>query len=266
MNLIEILILAIVQGITEWLPISSSGHLVLIQQFNPEWQDVPMLFDVILHIGTLFVVLMVFRKDITKILQAVAKLNFKTEEGKLALYITVGSIPTAVIGFLFKDLFESFFSNLLAVGVAFIMSGCILYASKLTSDKNKSINYFDALLIGTAQGIALIPGVSRSGITISTGLLRRVKKEKAFQYSFLLYIPAVIGAAIGTSVTEWKSLAATEIDVFSMFFGLIITVIVGYLFLKLLFKMVIKEKFHVLAYYCWTLGLIIILNRILTSF
>jgi undecaprenyl-diphosphatase len=264
MNLIEIIILAIVQGITEWLPISSSGHLAILQQL---WGlNVPVFFDVTLHIGTLISVLVFFQRDITKILKAVARLDFKTEEGKLAALIFVGSIPTAVIGFLFKERFESFFSNLLAVGVAFIVTGCILYASKLSRDRNKSINYFDALLIGTAQGIALIPGVSRSGITISTGLLRSVKKEKAFQYSFLLYIPAVIGAAIGTSVTEWKSLAATEINVLSIVFGLVITAIVGYVFLKLLFKVVVKEKFHVFAYYCWTLGLIIIFTRILTIF
>jgi len=264
MNIIEVIILAIVQGVTEWLPVSSSGHLVILQQL---WGlNVPVFFDVTLHVGTLIAVLVFFWKDIAKILEAVARLDFETEEGKLALYVIAGSIPTAVIGFLFQDWFEPFFSNLLAVGLAFIGTGCILYASKLTRDRNKPINYFDALLIGTAQGIALIPGVSRSGITISTGLLRRVKKEKAFQYSFLLYIPAVIGAAIATGVKEWKNLAAAELDVFSMVLGLVITAIVGYIFLKLLFKVVVKEKLHVFAYYCWTLGLIIVLTQILTTF
>jgi len=264
MNLIEVFILAIVQGITEWLPISSSGHLVIVQQLFG--LNVPVFFDVTLHVGTLVVALVFFRRDLTKIIKAVVQLNFETEEGKLAALIVTGSIPTAVIGFLFKDLFESFFSNPLAVGGAFMVTGCILYASKLAQDRSKSVNYSDALLVGTAQGIALVPGVSRSGITISTGLLRRVKKEKAFQYSFLLYIPAVIGAAIGTGVTEWKSLAAADVDVFSIVFGLVITTIVGYIFLKLLFKVVIKEKFHMFAYYCWALGLIIILTQISKTF
>jgi len=267
MNLIEIIILAIVQGITEWLPISSSGHLTILQQL---WNlNVPVLFDVTLHIGTLIATLIFFHRHVANILKTIVRLDFKTEEGKLAALILIGSIPTAVIGFLFKERFESFFSNLLAVGVAFIVTGCILYASKLAPNRKKSINYFDALLIGTAQGIALIPGISRSGTTISIGLLRRIEKEKAFQYSFLLYIPAVIGAAIGTSVTEWKSLAAAEIDALSIVLCLIITATVGYIFLKLLFKVIVKEKFHVFAYYCWTLGLIIILTRItriLTTF
>jgi len=264
MNFIEVFILAIIQGITEWLPISSSGHLVIVQQL---WSlNVPVFFDVALHVGTLIAVLVFLRREVANILKAVARLDFKTEEGKLAKLIIVGSVPTAVLGFLFQDLFESFFSNLLAVGVAFMVTGCILYASKLAHNKNKSINYFDALLIGTAQGIALIPGVSRSGITISTGLLRRVKKEKAIQYSFLLYIPAVIGATIGTSLTEWKNLAVTEVIVFSIVFGLLVTAIVGYVFLKLLFKVVVKEKFHVFAFYCWAIGLLIILTRIFTTF
>jgi len=264
MNLIEAFILALVQGITEWLPISSSGHLVIVQQFFD--LNVPVFFDVTLHVGTLIVVLVFLRRDVANIIKAVVRLDFKTEEGKLATLVFIGSIPTAVIGFLFRDLFESFFSNLLAVGVAFMVTGCILFASKLTRERNKSINYFDALLIGTAQGIALIPGISRSGTTISTGLLREVKKEKAFQYSFLLYIPAVIGATIGTSVTEWNKLAAAEVDVLSIVFGLVTTAIVGYIFLKLLFKVVVREKFHMFAYYCWALGLIIIFARILTIF
>jgi len=263
MNLIEVIILAIVQGITEWLPISSSGHLVIFQQL---WNlNVPVFFDVTLHVGTLIAVLVFLRRDVANILKAVIRLDFKTEEGKLAKLIIIGIIPTAVIGFLFQDLFESFFSNLFAVGIAFMVTGCILYASKRAKPQNKSINYLDAILIGTAQGIALIPGVSRSGITISTGLLRRVKKEKAFQYSFLLYIPAVIGATIGTSVKEWQNLATAEVEVFSIVFGLVVTAIVGYIFLKLLFKVIAKEKFHVFAYYCWTVGLLIILTRIYTT-
>jgi undecaprenyl-diphosphatase len=264
MNLIQVLILAIVQGITEWLPISSSGHLVLVQQYFGI--NVPVLFDVILHIGSLLVVIVAFWKDITKILKAVAQSNFKTEEGKLALFIIVGSIPTAIIGFLFKDLFKSFFSNLSAVGFAFLGTGLILYFSNLPKNKNKPINYLDALFIGAAQGIALIPGISRSGATISTGLLRRVKKEKAYQYSFLLFIPAMIGATIETSASEWQSLATADIDGISILLGLLVTMIVGYIFLKLLFKIVVKERFQIFAYYCWALGLLIILTQILTIY
>jgi len=258
MKLIEVILLALIQSITEWLPISSSGHLAVAQQL---WGlNVPVFFDVILHVGTLVALLVFLRKDATNILKSIAKLDFSTEEGKLVPLILVGIVPTAVIGFVFQKQFESFFSNLLAVGVAFIVTGCILYASKLARERNKSVNFFDALLTGTAQGIALIPGISRSGITISTGLLRKVKKEKALQYSFLLYIPAVLGATVGTGVTEWNSLATTDVDALSIVFGVVLTTIVGYVFLKLLFKVVVKGKFHVFAYYCWALGLIILVK------
>jgi undecaprenyl-diphosphatase len=262
MDIIEILILALIQGVTEWLPISSSGHLVIAQKYLG--LDVPVLFDVLLHVGTLLVVIIAFRRDIIKILGAAVRLDFKAEEGKLALYIIMGSIATAVIGLLFEETMESLFSNPLVVGYAFIATGVILHLSKLPKNKNRLVNYIDALLIGTAQGIALIPGVSRSGATISTGLLRRVKKEKALQYSFLLFIPAVIGAIFGTSINDWHNLAASDIDIASIAFGVIVTMVVGYISLRLVRKTIMKEKFHFFAYYCLALGFLIILAHILT--
>jgi undecaprenyl-diphosphatase len=260
MTPIEVLILAIIQGITEWLPISSSGHLALAQQYFG--LNVPVLFDILLHLGTLPVVLMVFRKDVKKILKALSQLNFKTEEGKLALYIVVGSVPTAIIGFLFEDTVKSFFSDVSVIGLALIINGCILYVLKLQKNKNRLLNSLDALFIGTAQGIALIPGISRSGATISTGLLRRVKKEKAFQYSFLLFIPAVIGATLAEGVKEWHNLAAADIDIASIALGLIATSVVSYIFLRLLRRIVVNERLHLFAYYCWALGFLIILIQI----
>jgi undecaprenyl-diphosphatase len=261
MNLLEVIILAIVQGITEWLPISSSGHLVLVQQYLGITASV--FFDVILHLGTLLAVLVSFRKDIQEILRAVFQSGFKTEQGKLGLYIIVGSIPTAIIGFLFQATFETFFSNLLVVGFAFIGTGVLLYLSKLQKNRNSDLNYARALLIGTAQGVALIPGISRSGSTISTGLLLKMKKEKAFQFSFLLFIPAVIGAALAEGVNEWNSSSVTYIDLTTVFLGIFITSLVSYFFLKLLLKVIVKEKFHWFAYYCWALGFLIIIGQII---
>lgn len=260
MDIIEILILAIIQGITEWFPISSSGHLAIAQKYLG--LDVPVLFDVILHLGTLLVVIVAFRKDIIIILKAAVRLDFKAEEGKLALYVIVGSIATAAIGLLFEETMKSLFSNLLAVGYAFIATGVILYFSKLPKNRNRLVNHIDALLMGTAQGVALIPGISRSGATISTGLLRRVKKEKAFQFSFLLFIPAVIGAILRTSVKDWRCLAAADVDVASIAFGVIVTMVVGYVSLGLLRKTIMKDKFHFFAYYCLALGLLIVLAHI----
>lgn len=261
--MIEILILAVIQGITEWLPISSSGHLVVAQKYMH--LTLPVFFDVILHVGSLLVVLIVFRSEIFKILRAVAHLDFKSEEGKLALLIILGSIPTTIIGFVFKATFESFFSNLLAVGIAFLIMGVFLFISESGRNQNRQLNHLDAVLIGVAQGVALIPGISRSGITITTGLLRKVEKQTAFTFSFLLFIPAVLGATIGKAL-EATNLAVADLSYVSILFGLAITVVVGYFSLKLLLKIVLRGRFHLFAYYCWALGLIVVLTQVLETF
>jgi len=221
-------------------------------------EELPLIFDVMLHVGTLCAVVLMFWRDIVEILKALVRLDFKTEEGKLALYIAVGSVPTAFIGLLFHDIFESFFYNLFAVGIALLITGSFLYVSERRKN-GEELGLFDSLLIGIAQGISIIPGISRSGATITTGLLRKVEKEKAFRYSFLLSIPAIIGA----SVTESMRVNMDNIDVAVMFLGVVTSMIVGYVSLKLLLKVVLKEKFHLFAYYCWTVGVIVILSQVL---
>ena len=254
-TLIEVVILAVVQGLTEWLPVSSSGHLVITQKLlgvNP-----PLIFDVMLHVGTLMVVLTVFRKDILEIIKAFVRRDFETEEGKLALFIVVGSVPIAIIGFVFYDFLKSLFSNLPAVGLALLITGCVLFFSEKRIG-NRKIGILDSLLIGLAQGVTIIPGISRSGVTVATGLLRRVDKATAFKYSFLLSVPAVLGA----TVMESRELAVANVDMIPLFLGAIISMIVGYASLKLLQKIVMNEKFHLFAYYCWTAGLAIVLFTI----
>jgi len=230
--------------------------------------SLPVLFDVALHLGSLLVVLTVFRGEVLRILRAVARFDLKSEEGRLALYVVLGSIATAVVGFLFRDLFESFFSNLWAVGAAFIITGTfysflVIFDSR--RNQNKQLNYLDAVLMGVAQGIALIPGVSRSGVTITTGLLRKVDKQSVFTFSFLLFMPAVVGATILTAV-ETRNLAATDIDITTVFSGLTVTVIVGYFSLKLLRRILLKGIFHLFTLYCWVAGFIVILTQILGIF
>jgi undecaprenyl-diphosphatase len=250
-KLIDIFILAIIQGVTEWLPVSSSGHLVIAQEYLG--LKLPLIFDVALHAGTLGVVLAMFRRDLTKIFKALFRLDFRAKEGKLALFIAVGSVPTALTGFLFRDALESLFYNPLAVGIALLTTGLFLYASK-SRRSDKELDYLDSLLIGVAQGIAIIPGVSRSGVTIAVALLRGVRKETAFTYSFLLSIPAVIGATI----TESRGLAVGGMDVVAVLFGALVSMIVGYVSLKLLLRIVMKGRLHLFAYYCWIVGAIII--------
>ncbi len=262
-TLLEILVLAIIQGVTEWLPISSSGHLVIVQEYLG--LGLPVLFDVVLHLGSLLVVLFVFWKDVLRILRAVARLDFKSQDGKLGLYVMVGSIATAAVGLVFRDVFESFFHNLYAVGVAFIATGCfysLLYAYRRSDSQNRPLNAVDAVAIGVAQGIALIPGVSRSGSTITTGLLLKVEKEVALRFSFLLFIPAVIGATV-LSVIDSDGLFATVVDPVSLLVGLAVTVLVGYVALRLLLRIVVKGRLYLFAFYCWAVGSAVLLAQVL---
>jgi len=255
LTLIEILILAVIQGLTEWLPVSSSGHLVITQKVLG--LNLPLIYSVMLHVGTLIVVLTVFRKDILDIIKALVKRDFETEEGKLALFIAVGSVPIAIVGFVFYDFFKSLFSNLLAVGLALLITGWVLFFSEKRIG-NRKMGILDSLLIGLAQGVTIIPGISRSGVTVATGLLRRVDKAIAFKYSFLLSVPAVLGA----TVMESRELVVINVNMVPLFLGAIISMIVGYVSLKLLQKIVMNEKIHLFAYYCWTVGLAITLFTI----
>jgi undecaprenyl-diphosphatase len=208
------------------------------------------------------VVFAVFWKEILGILKALVRLEFETEEGKFALFIAVGSVPTALIGYFFHDILESFFYNVFVVGVALVINGFILLISERRGD-GKDLGYLDSLLVGVAQGIAIIPGISRSGFTISTGLLRKVERKTAFTYSFLLSIPAVVGAAISESARALalNELGASGVETVTMLFGIVVSMIVGYVSLKLLQRLVMRHRFHLFAFYCWLAGAAIILHR-----
>jgi len=251
-QLIKTIILGIIQGLTEWLPISSTGHLKLAEYFLD--LKAPILFDVILHIGTLIVVLFFFRKDIKNILSALVRLDFKTENGKLIPLIIVGTIPTALIGVIFGDYIETTFESIQPIAIAFLICGIMLYSSKAGKEKADSIGYLTALMIGTAQGIAIIPGISRSGTTIAVALLSGVKREKAFKFSFLLSIPAILGALGLTVYKQFDELATAGLGWIEILAGTVLAMLVGYLALELLWKVLAKKKFHLFAFYCWLFG------------
>jgi len=250
-SFIEAVFLGIVQGITEWLPVSSSGHLVIVQElFNMQQ---PLVFDILLHFGTLLVIFMVFWRDIIKVLQAIFRLHFRGEYGKLAIYILIGSVATAVIGIIFRDLFASFFASIRAVSIALLVTGTLLYLTKSYEKRPgaKKITPMDSIIMGIAQGIAIIPGVSRSGATISAGLLRGIRKEKLITFSFLLSIPAIIGALI----MEFDASLINQ-NLFPYIIGTLTATIIGYFSLKFLIKIILKNRFHVFSYYCFIVGIV----------
>jgi undecaprenyl-diphosphatase len=219
---------------------------------------VPLLFDVTLHLGTLIVTLLFFRKDVKNILIALGKGDFKSENGKLIPLIAVGTLPTALIGLVFGNVMDAYFSGFLALGGGFIAGGVALYWSKFGKERKNDITYINALLIGTAQGLAIIPSLSRSGMTITVALLLGINREKSFKFSFLLSIPAVVGA-LGLTFYEQRDLLTlagiglTEISV-----GILVTILLSFLALTLLRRTLAKRKFHLFAFYCLILGALLI--------
>jgi undecaprenyl-diphosphatase len=256
MDPIQAIILGFIQGVTEWLPISSTGHLRIAEQFLG--LTVPLLFDVTLHVGTLIIILLFFRKDIKIILAALVKGDFKSENGKLIPLIIVGTIPTALIGAFFSNVIEANFSNFLPIAGAFLTCGVVLYFSKTGQERKENITYMAALAIGTAQGIALIPGISRSGLTIAIALLLGIKREKAFTFSFLLSVPAVIGALGLTLYEQHETLTLVGVGLTEILVGIAVSLVVSYFALKLLWKALAGKKFYLFAFYCWLLSAVLL--------
>ncbi len=252
MDVLQSIILGFIQGITEWLPISSTGHLRIAEHYFG--LAVPALFDVLLHVGTLVVTLVYFRKDILRVLRALARLDFKSEDGLLIPLIIIGTIPTVIIGFLYGNELDTALSTILALGVGFLVSGAVLYLSKFGKENRLGITYVDALIIGIMQGLAVIPSISRSGFTIATALLLGIKREKAFKFSFLLSIPSILGALGLTLYQQEAELATAGVGLIEIVAGVLVSIIVGFFALKLLWRTIADKKFYLFAFYCLVLG------------
>ncbi|MBU0898737.1 MAG: undecaprenyl-diphosphate phosphatase [Nanoarchaeota archaeon] len=251
MDIFSSVVLGIVQGITEWLPISSSGHLAIFEKLFSIRPDA--FFNIMLHFATLLVVFFVFRKEIYGIAKAVVKLDFKGENGKMFLFLIVGSIPIAIAGFLFEEIIYSLFSNIILVGFALIFTGTIIYLSKF-SVKKLGLDSKRSFAVGLFQALALIPGVSRSGSTVSSALLMGIEREKAVVFSMLLSIPAILGATMFLMTKNTIAIIQPELIA-----GMIVSLVVGYFSLKFLIKTILDKKFYLFSVYCWIVGLIVIL-------
>jgi undecaprenyl-diphosphatase len=259
---LESVALGILQGLTEFLPISSSGHLVLGENLLKVKLNA-ISFDVFLHFGTLLSVVIVFRKTIWGMIKAVmekAGVSFSkynpastSENWNLFLLIILGSIPAGVLGILFKDIVEKSFSSPHFVSIMLLLTGAVLFLTKFFQKKEGQIKFSDAFLIGIAQAIAMLPGISRSGLTISTGIFRGIKREKAVEFSFLLSLPAVLGA----SILKLKDMLSQSHPSFNLWFYLIGTVfafLFGYLAIKFLLNVIKKGRFEFFGYYCFLIG------------
>ena len=261
-DIFQAIILGIVQGITEFLPVSSSGHLVFLQSLFG-LREPPIFFDVMLHLGTLFAVVVYFWKDILEVIQGIRiafKGRGKGQQGiRLLLWIILATIPAGLMGFLFKDWFESFFSQPRLVGGMLLITGLFLWVTRWTKKEGRDImkmRWFDSVLIGIAQGMAIIPGISRSGATISTGLLTGLDRELSAKFSFLLSIPAILGA----TVLEVEKMGTIQ-ELGIVLLGTVAAFGIGLLSLTFLFKINMIRKISIFSYYCWIIGLAIIIIK-----
>ncbi len=247
MDIIQSIILGIIQGITEFLPVSSSGHLALLHNY---FGEINIGFDVAIHFATLLAIFVYFFRDVVKIVVGFFSFNTKNENFKIAIYLIIASIPAGIFGYFIKDLIDGFSGNLLVLGFGFLLSGMFLMAASRINNKNNKIKSGNAFIIGIAQALAIFPGISRSGSTVSTGVLCGISKEKAIRFSFLLAVPAIIGA----NILKFKEISLINAGnlVAGSFFAFIFGLVSIFLFMK---KIKIKS-FKWLAFYCWLLALI----------
>src|SRR3989338_7192777 len=244
---LQLITLSILQGITEWFPVSSSGHLAIFQNF---FGFQSLSFDIFLHLASIIAVVFVLKKEIINILNIKDRKNLK-----YLFLIILGTIPAGIIGLFFKTQIESFFSNLYYLGIFFIISGMLVYSTKFSKTREKKINFVDSLFIGIFQAIAILPGISRIGATISSGIFRGLKREEAVKFSFLLAIPVILGA----SLLELKDLAFSDISYQMLILSFTITLIVSIFTIKLLLKIVKSDKFYLFGIYNFVIGVLVLL-------
>ncbi len=256
MDILQSITLGLIQGTTEWLPISSTGHLRVAELFFG--LTVPLLFDVLLHAGTLLVILIYFRVAVKNVLVSLWHRDFHSQDGKLILPIIIGSIPTAIIAVAIGDQLDVYFSSLVWLGVWFIVSGLLLLSSKFGKERTDTISPTVAFIVGAMQGLAIIPSASRSGFTIAAMLLLGIKREVAFKFSFLLSIPAVIGAVGLTLYQEQGALAAAGINSLEIGAALVVAVAISFAALKILEKSLAAKKFYLFSIYCFGIGAVML--------
>ena len=249
MTVTQAAILGLVQGLTEFLPISSSGHLVIAQHFL-HINEGGLFFDILLHCGTLAAVVAAYWQDLLHLL--------KKPFQKYTYLIIMGTIPTGIIGLAFKDTFEKLFSSVTTVGYMLLITGIILMIAEFISRtmmNSTKFNYWQSFIIGIGQGMAITPGISRSGTTIAVGLLVGLERIEAARFSFLLSIPAILGASVieAKDIVWTQSLGSDLILPYAV--GVIVAAVSGYLAIKLLLDILNRGKLYYFSFYCWLLGL-----------
>jgi undecaprenyl-diphosphatase len=273
MDIIQAIIIGLVQGLTEFLPVSSSAHLIFAQQALGV-ADVGLAFDVLLHVGTLVAVIVYFFNDIVNMIKGfllslvdLKNGNFmgelkKDPYKKLAWLTILATIPIGIVGVLFNDIVESMFMGLTVPAFLLLITGCLLYVSQRMNTGKidvRNITLKEALIMGCGQALAILPGLSRSGTTIAAGLFAGLDKEFAAKFSFILSIPAILGAA----VFQLKDLSGGSVEIGACIAGFIVAAISGYLAISFLLKIVREKSLDIFAYYCWIVGIIVLVGSLI---
>jgi undecaprenyl-diphosphatase len=280
MEVIKAIFMGFIQGLTEFLPVSSSGHLAITSQLLNVQLDEGVVFELLLHFGTLVAVFIVFWKDIVELVkdgfiivgdffvigaQRIFRRYDKIENRKIinsenkrfVMLIIVSSIPTAIMAFILESAIEASFETLLIPGIGLIFTGILLITTKYIKEGNndaKDTSYFKAIAIGIAQGLATLPGISRSGSTLVMGLSLKLKRSFAVKYSFIMSIPVILGAAM-VKVIQADFSNITNQQLLGYILGTLTSAIVGFICIKTLLAVIRRNKLYYFAYYCFAIGI-----------
>lgn len=292
MTLLEAIIMGIVQGLTEFLPVSSSGHLSFMKHILKINTNTGLLFDVLLHLGTLIAIFIAFWSDIkqlitetiailgdlfhnTLVLCKSRKMGPRNQYRKIVsssyrrfvVLILISTIPTALLGLLLESVIETTITTVLVPGLCLILTGVLLVMAdhyQVGTKTEETTTYGDALFLGISQGIATIPGLSRSGTTITAALSRGFNQSYAVRYSFIMSIPAVIGAVV-LEVKDIANETITKVDICNYFVGMVVAAVIGFYCIKTMLVLIRGKKFTYFAVYCFLMGIIAVVSNFLMT-
>ncbi len=261
-ELLKAIVLGVVQGLTEFLPVSSSGHLELAKFFlqDDSLAEESMLMTVVLHAATALSTIVIFRKDIAEIFRGLFQFKMN-EDWHFALKIIVSMIPAAIVGIVFEEQIEQLFSqNILLVGVMLLVTGALLFLADRAKRTDKNVSYNNALLIGIAQAIAILPGISRSGATISTAVLLNIDREKAARFSFLMVVPLIFGKMAKDILSGDLSQSTDDFTLLAA--GFAAAFLTGLVACTWMIQLVKSSKLTYFSIYCFIVGILAIVGSL----
>lgn len=264
MDLLQAILLGILQGVTEFLPVSSSGHLALARALFGQNLEPGITFEIVVHFGSFCSIVVYYRKKIGEILRdlfhsfsltGLRTGRYTTDPNtRLSMIILLSMIPAMLVGFTLKDTVESMFLDPLLVSFMLLVTGSLLFSTRFVAQPDKPVDAKRGLLMGVAQALAIIPGISRSGSTISVGLFTGIDRTLVANFSFLMVLPVLAGAML-LELLEIVDNGIETAAVVNLVIGFLTSFVAGYFSLKYLIMLLKREKFHYFAYYCWALGI-----------